>query len=83
MKAFIFKYVDNLTNCYHCGDALGGGLVVISENLESAKEFVKKDRYCRPTEEEWNKAMVYDIEAKEPTMYIFRDVGCCDKEVEE
>lgn len=90
MKAIILKDVQHLTGRYH----EDGGLVVIAKDLERAKEMfvrneISDEEYCRlddydkyhiqPTEEEWSKAITYDLkdDNAEETYYVFPDAGCC------
>ena len=74
MKVFILEYVDNLTERYHSE----GGMVIIAKDLLQAKELILDDKYCNPTDEEWNNAIAYDlIDNPDPKVFIFPDAGCC------
>lgn len=74
MKVIIFEYVSELTNRYHDD----GGLVIIAKDIESAKALISKDEYIRPTEEEWEKAIIYDLKDEvEERYFVFPDAGCC------
>ena len=75
MKIFIFEQVEQLTDNYHGG----GGLVIIAESEEHAKELIKADKYINPSDEEWWSAAVYRLDEYNisPTYYVFPDAGCC------
>ena len=90
MKVIILNDVQHLTGRWH----EGGGLVVIAKDLERAKEMFVRDEisdekydrlddydkyYVQPTEEEWSKAIIYDLkdDNTEETYYVFPDAGCC------
>ena len=49
MKIFIFEQVEQLTSSYHGG----GGLVIIAESEEHAKELIMADKYINLSDEEW------------------------------
>ena len=87
MKVIILEYVNQLTSRYHSD----GGLVIIAKDLERAKEMFplgeipssrwnsdEKD-FVRPTEEEWGKAIIYDLknDNEEERYFVFPDAGCC------
>lgn len=74
MKVIIFEYVCELTDRYHDD----GGLVIIAKDIESAKALISKDKYIRPTKEEWEKAIIYDLKDEvEERYFVFPDAGCC------
>lgn len=73
MKIYILNYVDTLTYNYHCG----GGLAVIAESIEDAKNVVSTDPYIKVRNEEWETAEAYDIVATEKRYWVFPDAGCC------
>lgn len=76
MKAFIFDYVDNLTERYHSG----GGLVVIAENKDAVRRILTEQKYedVKLSDDEWTKVIIYDLSGPvEPAVYIFPDAGCC------
>lgn len=73
MKIFILEYVEQLTGNYHPE----GGLVVIADNLERAKEICGEQDGCEPSEKEWDKAVVYDCTAIEEKIFVFPNTGCC------
>ena len=71
MILYVLKPIKQLTHRYHSS----GGLVVVAENIERAKELVSKEEvgttwddnseeikaYPRVTEEEWNNAIAYPL----------------------
>ena len=86
MKIWILGQVDSLTTRYHNS----GGMVVIARDEAEARDMVGKHitltngsrnswaAPCQgPTEKEWGKAIVHDISATQPIIYIFPDAGCC------
>lgn len=73
MKTFIFEYVSELTTNYHGG----GGLVVVAENEEKAKELIAQDSAIKLTDEDWAEATIYNCNVKKPLIFVFPDAGCC------
>lgn len=74
MKIIIFEHVEELTERYHCD----GGLVIIAKDIERAKELISKDEYIKPTQEEWENALIYELKNEEEERYfVFPDAGCC------
>ncbi len=73
-SVFIIPYVSELTNNYHGG----GGLVVVAENLENAKEIVSADSDIKVTQEEWDSARVIPTLNNEAHEYfVMENAGCC------
>ena len=71
MKAFVWKYLDNLTSNYHSG----GGLLLIAEDLESAIGFFKLDG---GTIELPPPDFVFEAPGHtNRTEVVFPDAGCC------
>jgi len=76
MKIFILTNVGQLTNNWHSG----GGLVIVAENLEAAKELIKNEEEIKITDDEWNGTINYDLNNHSSNIgcyYIFPDAGCC------
>ena len=66
MKLFIWNRIYELTDNYHPE----GGLLVIAEDLENAKNMEPKINSIKPD-------YVYDVIADKPLKIIFPDAGCC------
>lgn len=76
MTIFIFSYLDHVTNSYHSG----GGLAIIAESLDAAKDIVKSIPEVVVTDDDWNLASVYELDPNieyQPKAWIFPDAGCC------
>lgn len=74
MKVFIFNCIDEVSNSYHSG----GGLVIIAEDIEHAKNVIGKDKYINPTEDDWKDVEVFELKKKtEPKYWVMPDAGCC------
>lgn len=74
MKIFVLEHVEQVSGNYHSD----GGLVVVARDIEEAKKLVEREWECKPTDEEWGQAMVYELkEGYETKCYVFPDAGCC------
>lgn len=74
MKIFVFENVSQLTNNWHSG----GGLVVVANSEEHAKELVGLDSNIVLDESDWKYVKTYDVVGQvDATMYVFPDAGCC------
>ena len=71
MKIYIWKRLNNVSSNFHSD----GGLVIIAESLEKAKELVSQDKYIVINEEP---DIVLEIEdSAVPEYIVFPDAGCC------
>lgn len=75
MKIFILTNVEDLTSNYHPE----GGLVIIAETIEAAKELMKGDSEALISEQEWLDVIIHELIGQdiEPNYYIFPNAGCC------
>lgn len=75
MKTYIFDYISDLTDNYHSG----GGLVIIADNKEDAKELYASKNFDVEFYDEWwdDLSMEYECLAEEKNVFIFPDAGCC------
>jgi hypothetical protein len=74
MKIFIFKRIEQASSSYHPE----GGLVVIAQDVEAAKELLKSDEDIFITEDEWMNVEQYDLLGNpEPKFWVMEDSGCC------
>lgn len=76
MKIFILTNVEQLTNSYHPE----GGLVIIAETIEAAKELIKNEGEMKITDDEWNMVISYNLNDYNSNIgcyYIFPNAGCC------
>jgi hypothetical protein len=71
MKTYIWKYLSKLTSNYHSG----GGLLIIAESLDKAKELVSINEYII-IDKEPDLIIECSIDTK-PEYIIFEDAGCC------
>ncbi len=73
-KMFVWEVVDGLTSNYHDG----GGVMVIADNLDVARQLLKENVTS-------NKSEVFTREpdystsvgSEEDKVFIFPDAGCC------
>ena len=75
MTVFIWSGLSHLTDNYHHG----GGLVVVAESLEQARELFKPPLVpaeCDAFTVEPDRALPVPDDAKEE-VFIFEDAGCC------
>lgn len=75
MKLFIWHRVDNATDNYHSE----GGVAVIADSLERAREILKprtgkNDRECEALTTEPD--VVRECEGPD-AVFVFPDAGCC------
>ena len=74
MRMFLFHRIDRVSSNYH----EEGGLVIVARDEAHARELIGNDEYIKPTDEEWGKAVAYDLSGDpEPKVYVFPDAGCC------
>lgn len=74
MKLFVWEYVYGLTENYHDG----GGVMIISEDVESARRFYKSSgglEGCTLLKED--PSFTCNVENQEPLVIEFPDAGCC------
>lgn len=71
MKIFIWQTIDKCTSNYHPE----GGVVVVAENLERAKELALGSG--AEIKEDEKPDAVYDVAQAEEKVFIFPDAGCC------
>lgn len=71
VKLFVWERVDQLTTNWHPE----GGLVIIAESLDAARELIKDRVKCGAlTKDPDYTTSVY---GKEEKVFIFPDAGCC------
>ena len=76
MKMFVLESVGRLTNNYHSA----GALVIVAPDEASARALfvAEAEKAAMVTDEEWAKAIVYDIAGDvTPRIFIFANAGCC------
>lgn len=81
MKLFLWEELDHLTGRYHSG----GGLVIIADSIERAKEIAKEhsDKYQKETDGapcfiiDKEPDIILNTDATEEAFYAFPDAGCC------
>ena len=71
-KIWIFEYLEKVSNNYH----EGGGLVVVSSNLEQAKFDVKAQKDIEVSDEDWSNALAGKTDLPK-RIIVFPDSGCC------
>lgn len=76
MKMFIWDRVKRVTSNWHSE----GGVVVLADSLETARDLIKKrqeeDRECEAMTKEPDRVFVL-AEGYEPQIMVFPDSGCC------
>jgi len=80
MKIYIFERIEKCTpNCHE-----QGGVVVIAKDKRQVYKLLSEHKHeysvefkTEISQEEFDVAKVYKVEATEPKVYIFRDSGCC------
>jgi hypothetical protein len=76
VKAFVWDYIDCVTENYHAG----GGVLVIAESLDKAVAMIPRtngdgDREPKPL---GPPTAVYELaEDCNPSLLVFPDAGCC------
>lgn len=74
MKIFVFEYLGQVSDNYHCG----GGLVIIARDIEHAKEIISSDESISIKEEDWEKVESFNLaDDVEPKFWVMPDAGCC------
>jgi hypothetical protein len=74
MKIYVFERVGKVSNNYH----EEGGLVIIANDIEHAKELINKTDDIDVTDDEWSKVESYELaENVEPKIWAMPDAGCC------
>jgi len=74
MKVFIFERIDKLTDNWHPE----GGLVIIANDIEHAKEVISANSQIAVTEEEWAKVESFELANEaELKFWTMPDAGCC------
>lgn len=67
MRMFVWEYIGGLTDRWHSG----GGLMVVAETVERAREIAPGNTSGEPD-------AVYELEGEpEEKVFIFPDSGCC------
>lgn len=71
---FVFTRIDQVSDNYHAE----GGLMIVANNQEHAKEMIKEEKDIEITNEEWEDVKVYDLAGDyKPRIFVFPDAGCC------
>lgn len=74
MKVFIFESINQVTSSWHPE----GGLVIVAQSKERAKEMISASKDISVTESEWEKVVVIETKYnEEERIIVFPDAGCC------
>ena len=74
MKIFIFENIGNVSSNYHPE----GGLVIIADDIDAAKELIKSNPSIIITDNEWEGVESFELaELVEPKYWVMPDAGCC------
>lgn len=74
MKIFVWKRVYKVSDNYHDE----GGLLVVAENEERAKELIGAEQNVIVTDEEWAEVITYELmDVEKERIITFPDAGCC------
>jgi len=65
MNIFIFEDISKVSGAYHSE----GGLVIIANDINHAKEVIMDDHWIRIINKEW--------EDVEPKYWVMPNAGCC------
>jgi hypothetical protein len=74
MKIFIFNRIEQVSRNWHPE----GGLVIISQDIDSAKTLIASNEDIQISDEEWLKVESFDLAGNpEPKFWVMEDAGCC------
>ena len=73
MNIYILESVNQLTCNYHSG----GGIAIVAESVEDAKQLVSVNSDIKIEEQEWASAHVLPVITEEKRYWVFPDAGCC------
>lgn len=74
MKIFVFERIQKCSSNYH----KEGGLVIIADDMEAAKELIKTDGDIVVTDAEWEKVESFELaKLVTPKYWVMPDAGCC------
>lgn len=77
MKAFVFEDLDCVSDSYHSE----GGLFIVAESIEKAKELVKQDDSILISDKEWDDVITYNLDTRiksySERVIVFPNAGCC------
>ena len=74
MNVYVFDYIGRLTDRWHPE----GGLVIVAQDEDRARELIEQDRETIVDDEEWREVVVYPTsDDAEERVYKFPDAGCC------
>lgn len=75
MKAFVFEYLDKVSDNWH----EEGGLFIVASDKGRAIELINgTNGVVKVLEEEWKKVLVYELSGDyQEKLITFPDAGCC------
>jgi len=74
MNIFIFEDISKVSGVYHSE----GGLVIIANDINHAKEVIMDDHWIRITDKEWEAVESFDLKDNvEPKYWVMPNAGCC------
>jgi protein-L-isoaspartate O-methyltransferase len=74
MMIYVFQNVEKLTDNWHSG----GGLVIVANGPEHARELIAGDKSIQLTTQDWFDCKVYPLNGHHnPAVFVFQDAGCC------
>lgn len=76
MKAFVFEYLEYVSDNYHTG----GGLFIVAKDKSRAKELISENEAISISDKEWEEVLTYDLDTTHTSserVIVFPDAGCC------
>jgi hypothetical protein len=74
MKIFVFNRINQCSCNYHTE----GGVVIVADDIDAAKELIKSDEYISITKKEWANVEAFELATVVlPKYWVMPDAGCC------
>ena len=74
MKIFIFETISQCSSRHHSK----GGLVIIADDINAAKQLISGNKYISITDKEWEGVESFELsQTVTPKYWVMPDAGCC------
>jgi len=74
MNIYVFEDIEQVSSNWHTN----GGLVIIADSIDHAKEVIVENIWIKPTAEEWDSVSSFALSKREePRYWIMPNAGCC------
>lgn len=80
MKVFVWNNIDVMSESYHSG----GGVVIIANDLKSARNLAKKEEVSASETTDYSDIYTTQpsrtidvVSAEKPEVFLFPNAGCC------